>query len=104
MATPASSIPAPHKLPRRHGLALVNSRLVACRMLTMRPGVSVGLRPTIIDTVPATSGAEKLVPTPCVYEALPGTVVPSLESENAESDFPPSPDGAEMSTRRPKFE
>src|SRR5436305_12227200 len=95
-ASPASSIPVPQRLPLRQGLAWRNGRLVAWRMLTTLPGVRVGLRAIIMETVPATSGAEKPVPTSRLYQPVVATVAPSLESDTAESDLPPSPPAAEL--------
>ena len=72
-------------------------------MPSTRPGVIVGLRPSISDATPDTSGAEKLVPMPSEYAGSPGVVSPRLECDTVASSIV-SPAGAARSTREPKFE
>jgi hypothetical protein len=60
-AVPVSSAPVPQK-PCEHVDPAANSADVPCRIDRTRPAVRLGLRASISDTVPDTSGAEKLVP------------------------------------------
>ena len=66
----------------RGGAEVGNGRAVASSAAMTCAGVSVGCTETISATVPATSGAEKLVPTEAWKLSLntgaPGAVVPAL--------------------------
>jgi len=61
-ASPASSMPVPQNPPMAQGDPAGKSRDVPCRIDSACPGVRFGLRASISDTVPETSGAAKLVP------------------------------------------